>query len=266
MVNNKKNTITIDVGPEPMEEKVAQWLKTYGSAVIYSGLAIFSLMLVLFVWNQFTAHADEKDYLQAEASYRTFSALPSDQQSPATQPSFLELQSILEKRPELASRYNGLIAQTFLRLGDIPLALSYGQKALKNLSDESLPFYEDYSKTSLLIADGKYPEALKRAEFLKKKMTESGALTNDAPFTRGFGDTLYAFNLLRLAGLQRQLSNTDAELAAWNEIEQLLTAKESARGKGALTQHSIQNVLATFKTGKVGLLDYIEARKKSLRQ
>lgn len=264
MVNDKKNTITIDVNSEePLEEKVAQWLKAYGSAVIYGGASVIGLLLLLFAWNHYTANADEKDYLQAEASYRTFSTLPSDQSSPATQPSFVELEAILEKRPELASRYNGLIAQNFLRLGDIPLALSYGQKALANLSDENLPFYEEYSKTSLLIADGKYPEALKRAEFLKKKMTES----KKAPTERGFGDTLYTFNVLRIAELQQKLGNASAELAAWTEAAQLLSPnKETLSAQQGLRQHDSDAILATFKTGKVGLLDYIDARVKSLRQ
>ncbi len=146
----------------------------------------------------------------------------------------MQLKEIIDRHPELGTRYNGLIAQTFLRLGDIKMALQYGQKALQELSRENLPFYEDFSKTSLLIADGNYADALKRAEFLGKKMNES--LTgNKESQARGFGDILFISNLIRQAMLQQRLTNTEGELVAWQELQRVAGCKVIALRSVRLT-------------------------------
>ncbi|MDP1835537.1 MAG: hypothetical protein Q8K75_06355 [Chlamydiales bacterium] len=265
MNREKKNTVVIEGLPEPFVDRLATWIQQYGSQVLYGFAAVVVCLLALYAWSSRTAGYEEQDYINAEVAYEEFSISPTEQTDPAVNKSFLALKEILERRPELGSRYNGLIAQTFLRLGDMKMALAYGQKALKNLSDENLPFYEDYSKTSLLIADGSYGDALKRSEFLAKKMSEAATkATTDQE--RGFGDTLLIYNAIRIAMLNQKLSNGNGELAAWQEVQRLGGDKKSGRAAMAINDATYADAMATFKTGKVGLNDYIEARKKTLRQ
>lgn len=260
----RKSVIVIEDPSEPLAERLAAWLNHYSSAIGYIAGGLVISFFILYFWGYRTVGQDEKDYIQAEVSFSEFSATPPGEVDPATNLSYLALKTILDSHPELASRYNGLIAQNFLRLGDMKMALVYGQLALKDLSDENLPFYEDYSKTSLLIADGNYSEALKRSEFLGKKMKESIAQSGRNVQARGFGDTLVLFNTIRQALLQQRLGNAPAELLAWQELQRL--TQPNQKNSDTISHESLAHVLAVFKTGKIGLDDYIEARKKTLQQ
>lgn len=268
MDREKRGAVVIENLPEPFVDRLAYWLQRHGSQVLYGCMAIIAIFVMLYAWNARTAGFEEQDYLQAEIAYQEFAASSAEQGKVAAEdPAFIQLKEILERRPELSSRYNGLLAQNFLRLGDVKMALAYGQLALKNLSKENLPFYEDYSKTSLLIADGNYVDALKRSEFLSKKMMENLSKVGSSPQERGFGDALLIYNTLRIAMLNQKLGNADAELVAWQEVQRL--GGEKANGKAAstpVTEAAFADALATFKTGKMSLNDYIEARKKLLRQ
>ncbi len=249
---------------EPMADRIAHWVQEHGSTVLYTGAGIILLLIALYVWSYRTAGADEADYLQATVSYREFSTIGADVTDPSNSPSFVQLKEIMERHPELGARYNGLITQTFLRLGDMKMALQYGQKALQELTKENLPFYEDFSKTSLLIADASYADALKRSEFLGKKMNESLA-GNREPQVRGFGDVLFISNLIRQAMLQQRLTNVEGELIAWQELQRIAGLQSDSPKVGPIDREAFARVAGTFKTGKLNLIDYIEARKKALR-
>ena len=122
-------------------------------------------------------------------------------------------------------------------------ALVYGDQALKRLSEEYFPFFEEFSKTSLLLVQGSDQEALKRVLFLQKKMEEIGTKSG-----------LVLLNQIRLAMLYGRLGNKDDEIKAWNRWDQLVTTNPQAA----------QQIADGFKTGKVTLADYIAARKKDL--
>lgn len=251
----------------PLADRIAHWAQEHGSTVLYTGAAIILALIAMFIWNYRTTGADEADFLQAAVSYREFSAIGEEITDPANSPSFVQLKQIIERHPELGPRYNGLVAQTFLRLGDMKMALAYGQKALTELTRENLPFYEDFSKTSLLVADGALPEALKRSEFLGKKMNESLTTSGRDADARGFGDMLYLSNLIRQAMLQQKLGNAEGELVVWQDVQRIAGLQDSESSKtSAIRPEAFARVATTFKTGKVGLVDYIEARKKALRQ
>ncbi len=263
----KKGVVVLDEESAPLAERFNDWLQKNGSYAVYGIVAVVFLFIILYLWNARTSGYDERDYLQAQNDYRQFSALPPDQVDPAATPGFAQLEEIMARHPELAGKYNGEIAQTFLRLGDMKHALLYGQQALKGLAAENLPFYEDFSKTSLLIADGKYAEALKRAEFLGKKMKENATQFGHNVQARGFGDLLFLYNLIRQALLQQRLGNPQGELATWLEFQRLTGSVEAGRNAPATVDEvSVAEVASAFKIGKVTLNDYIEARKKVLRK
>lgn len=248
--------VTTPLPEEPFADRLAHWVQQHGPTVLYAGVGIVVLLLAMYAWSYRNAGDDEADYLKASVAYSEFSITGADVADPAASAAFVQLKEVLARHPDLSSRYDGLIAQTFLRLGDMKMALSYGQRALKQLTRENLPFYEDYSKTSLLIADGNDAEALKRAEFLTKKMNESLLANGRDEQARGFGDILFLSNLLRQAMLQEKMNNAEGELLAWQELQRAAETNTEAFAR----------VAAVFKTGKIELNDYIEVRKKALRQ
>lgn len=236
-------------------DKIINWMQEYSTQILYGIAAVVVLFIMLYAWMSHSASNEERDYLRAEAAYQEFSA-SAGRDNPSASPSFIELQAILQRRVELASRYNGLLAQLFLQLGDQKMALFYGQKALKNLSKENLPFYEDFSRTSLLIADKDFSEALRRAQYLSEKMIEA----EDSTQPSGFGHALISFNMLRIAMLHQKLGNAKAEMDSWQKLEQLTKRKRAGEKQGD------ERLFSMFATGTISLNDYIAMRKKSLNQ
>lgn len=227
----------------PLLFKLADWFSQHGQKMIYGAVVVVLVLIVGLVWSQQRKGASEKAYVDAEVSYNNFFRLASEQADPANDQPFLTLKDILKDHLELGPRYDGAIAQVFLRVGAMDPALIYGDKALKRLAAENFPSFEEFSKTSLLIVQGSDQEALKRALFLQKKMIEAGST-----------DVLTLFNQIRLAMLYGRLGNKDEEIKAWNQWDQWVTTNPSAA----------QALADGFKTGKVTLADYIAARKKNL--
>ena len=227
----------------PLMFKLADWFQEYGQKMIYGIAALVVIMIAGLVWSSARKDASEKAYVEAELSYEKFFKLASDQNDPANEQPFLSLKAAIENHPDLGARYDGSIAQVFLRVGAMQPALVYGDKALKRLAKEDFPFFEEFSKTSLLIVQGNEQEALKRALFLQKKMTET-------PTT----DALTLLNHVRIAMLYGRLGNKLEELKAWTQWDQLVT----------MNPQTAQQIADGFKTGNVTLADYIAARKKDL--
>ncbi len=268
---DQKAKLSVVHPPEPeqsrAEEYLANWVEDYGVKILYAIGGATLLVAIIAVWGMSGGNDTVEDFLVAQEAFERFNGTPPGETNPSENPEYLKLKAILEADPSLATRYNGPLAQTFLRLGDMPLALFYGQKALNALAREDLPFYEDFSKTSLLIADGDYKTAVQRAEFLHKNMLESDPHLDRSEAERGFGDTLFLCNALRLATLQQRLGNAQEELRRWQELATLIEENDLDNKDGLrLNNETIAQVKAAFKTGKVAFNDYIGARTQNLRQ
>lgn len=140
------------------------------------------------------------------------------------------------KKGRLEKRYGAQIAQQLVNRGEALEARPWAVAPLEALQKEA-PFHAAFGKTSLLIEQGMFQEALERSVRLKEEMTEKGFL--------------HAYNLLRIAFLQKELSNVPGEKVAWEELETFLA--ESSDGK---------LVYANFKTKGVDLTHYIAERKR----
>lgn len=248
--NRRKGDKIIDITEESREEWLASWLAEYGRQLLVALAVLLILLLLSYVWHLSSKGKAETDYLAAENAFQQLEKEGLDKSSPAAEnPSYLTLKEILARHPELGSRYNGPLAQMFLRLGDQKLAMTYADKALKELATEKLPFYEEFSKTSLLIAEGNYRDAYKRAAFLQKRMREEAARPDP-----GFRPALLVLNQIRLATLLQKLDIPAEELKAWREIGQLTQNNEAS-----------SEILNTIKTGQISFKDYIQVREKDLR-
>ncbi len=227
----------------PLMMKLADWFQEHGQKLVYAAGGILAVLIVGLIWSTQHKSASEKAYVSAEMAYDKFFKIASDQTDPAHEQPFLSLKEAIDAHSDLGSRYDGSIAQVFLRIGAMEPALVYGDQALKRLAQENFPFFEDFSKTSLLIVQGNDQEALKRALFLQKKMTEASVK-----------DALTLLNQIRIAMLYGRLGFKDEEIKAWNQWDQLVTTHPKAA----------QQIADGFKTGLVTLADYIAARKKEL--
>ncbi|MFA6119643.1 MAG: hypothetical protein WCT85_06410 [Parachlamydiales bacterium] len=169
-----------------------------------------------------------------------------------------ELKNIMQKYPFLKTKYDGIVLQNLIlneRVSDEEYQLA--ENLIQRTRDE-LPYYNDFSKTALLISKGKFDEALKDSIELKEKILKDESFFKNNKFQSGF--TLFSLNLFRIACLERKLNHPENELAAWNELE-----KYTCDFKNIDQNTEISNDLnEIFREKEIELIDYIKYRKNQI--
>jgi hypothetical protein len=234
----------------------AHWFVEHGKQFVYAAVAIAVLMVFLFSWNKrFTGN--RSDYLKMQAAFSTWAA-----QEKHDLVLFKEVSEPLNRHPELAAKFGTLIAQRLLVLGEAKLAQEYGQAALKRTKALLCPYHAQFSQNTLLISQGRLKEALEAAYGLKTQMTSDEALwkVKNHPLTAG--RALFAYNLLRIASLEREAGSLEGEKAAWDEVLRNSGWDAKAGGSPTYDPEAFKMLSENFQSGEVSLLDYINQRKK----
>lgn len=234
------------------ENKVIHWV-TQNIKLLLGLLAL--LFLSVFLFFKFTGKSSssiETDYLTAETEFANLN----ESTDPTVQAQSLnKLTDILKRRVELQSKYDGGIAQVLLNRGEFTEATPFANRSLKRTAKDGLPLYGDYARTSFVIAAKNYKEALTQSLELKGKMES----TSDV---KTFNDSLYLYNLLRIASLQQQLGLKTEELKTWNDFK-----NAALKGNNAyvVQPQVFEQVIRQLKEGKVTIFNYMEAREKALK-
>lgn len=236
---------------ESSEERVASFLAAYGKQIAIFAAGLLLCMLAAYAWYRVGQSHAITDYTDAEKAFEELQQAKAPQSPLAENPAYITLQKMIKSHPELESRYGGPLAQLALQQGDLKLAAQYAGPALQQLVAENLPFYEEFSKTSLLIAEGNDRDAYKRAAFLQKRMLEESQNAN-----AGFSPSLLVMNQIRIASLMQRLNMKSEEAKAWRDVERLAALPSAEQGLSAAS------LLDTLKTGQVTLQDYIRSREK----
>ncbi len=146
------------------ESNMEVWISKHGRNILYGILGIALVVLVVVQLSRSQETKAHGDYLKAETAFQAFSAA---QETAPRMEAFAELKEVLGRRPELLPRYEGMIAQELFAHDLGKEAAPYAQTVLKR---QHLPDYYEFATTSLLIADGRYDEALRQTEVLKAKL------------------------------------------------------------------------------------------------
>lgn len=231
------------------ESPFAAWISEHGNSILY-GIAIAIACIAAFFWfNAGKSAKAEGDYMQATAAMTRILAYPQTEQDVLLQKNaVVELQQILENRPNLQSKYDGQLVQYFLLHGNLADAHKYADRTLARTSQDNLPDYTNFSKNTLAIAHEDYQSALTNSEQLNTTMTKGDT---------SFGDALYVFNLIRIAELQNKIGNKEAELKAWDGVIQL-TQNEKAK---MIKPQVVERVLSHMDVQGSTLVNYIQNRK-----
>lgn len=240
-----------DFTSPPHEDYVLPFLQKHGNKLIALFAITFLLFAVTLVWQIRLNARSEAEYIAAERAFSALQALPAGQEHIQDNADYQKLIAILGRYPELASHYNGQLAQTLMRVGNVPLAMTYADKALQGLSAEHLPFYEEYAKSSLLITQGLDKEAYKRAVMLQKRMEELTAARADSSPTE-FGKVLLFLNRLRLATLAEKLQMPQEAFLAWTAVN-----AEARSAQDML----LKNLLINWRSGDLSFARYLETQK-----
>lgn len=207
---------------------------------ILSGTAFFAGLIVLTVALKSTPGPEA--YTLAEAAVNKW-------QVNGDTGSYFEMKKALKKVPNLERKYNAVIAQKLFQKDRLSDALNIAYSSIQKIEEEA-PFHAAYGKTSLLIEQGSYQDALEKSVGLKERMQKQCNFQNP----NAGGTFLYVHNLLRIACLQKELKNKPGEKAAWDELERFLGSKSSLS----------QAVFSQFRDKGLDLSHYIIERKKQL--
>ncbi len=225
------------------------WALEHGSKLIY-GAIIALVLLIAILWFSYGSTArSESQFFETASVYTSLQngnkeALP-------------KISALLMQTPELQAQYDGLIAQTLLNQRNVEEARPFANRTFERTSKDSLPMYQNYAETTLLISSGDHATALKRAQTLQSQMLEEFNETK----TRSFGDALFAFNLMRIAILQQLNGQPEAETLTWTEWKHYALADQSVKGHN-VDKRIFDKLQNELHVGNVTLANYIESRTK----
>jgi len=238
-----------------------KWITKNSKNIFYGLLTLMALLFVIYRMSANDQLKAENDYFTAAKDFNTFSERADSNTDVATQEqAFRNLEKILTKRPELNSKYDALLAQALL-IKDRPQdAIPYAERTLARTAKENLPIYQEFSNATLLIAQGNFNEALQHSGNIKLKIDTIRKADNP---NKEVGETLYAYNLIRIPLLEKQLGNTSNELAAWENLKAYLYENQEEHSPELRETRVIFDNL--FAEGSVSLKNYIDYRVQEIK-
>ncbi len=237
----------------------AEWITEHGKTVLLSLVTLILLSFCLFRLMGKLGTDKKSDYLQVQKAFHAWAAKE-------VQDSLLlsNLEKPLRSHPELEAKFGTHIAQRLLSLGDVHKADSYAIAAFKRSKELTSPYYTRFSKNTLLISQEKYPEALVEAKQLKLELEKDDAFWEGRDKFVRSGAILYAYNLVRIASLERQVGSKEGELKAWDELVKNAGWKERPANLKTYDPEAYALLAQNFTQGDISLMDFIEQRRKEL--
>ncbi len=238
----------------------ADWISEHSKTILLSFGTLIVLSFCLFQVSHRLTFGKKSDYLEVQNAFTAW--ISQEAQDHAL---LKNLEKPLGRHPELQAKFGTQIAQRLLSLGEVNKANLYAKAALGRSQDLKSPYYSRFSKNSLAIAEGKYSEALEEAKQLKKDLEKDEAFWEKRDKFIRSGTILYAYNLVRIASLERQTGSKEGELMAWDELVRNAGWKDSPSNLKTYDPDAYSLLAQNFTRGGVSLLDFIEQRKKELK-
>lgn len=238
----------------------ADWISEHSKIILVSLLTLIVLCFCLFQLTGKLSGGKKSDYLEAQTA---FSAWTSDESPSLKIPKALA--NPLNRHPELQAKFGTHIAQRLIAFGEKKNAGKYANAALNRSKDLKSPYYERFSRNTLTISQGKHLAALEEAKRLKSELQQDEAFWKSRDNYVRSGAVLYAYNLVRIASLEREVGSKEGELKAWEELVQVSGWKGHPIDAKVYDQEAYSFLAQNFTQGDISLLDYIEQRTKQLR-
>lgn len=237
-----------------------EWISEHSKSILLSFITLIVLSFFLFQLTGKFSSGSKSDYLQVQKAFHAW--ISKDSQDLKL---LKNLEKPLKSHPELEAKFGTHIAQRLLSLGEASKAGGYANAALKRSQELTSPYYSRFTRNTLLISQGKYAQALEESKQLKVELEQDHIFwENRDKFIRS-GTILYAYNLLRIASLEGQLGFKENELEAWDELLRNAGWKERPSNLKTYDPEAYALLAQNFTRGDVSLLDFIEQRKKELR-
>ena len=241
------------------KSKSIDWIIEYKNIILYS---ICGLLVFLFVFFQIFSNFQRKsqnDFIKANFSFQQW--VSSSEHKPEV---FELLNKVIKRHPELHPKFDGLIVERLLGRDKVDEASAYVKPMFERIK-EVCPYHAAFASTSLNIAQGKLQDALMQSKKLKTTMENDASFWESQNKFPRYGSILYAYNLLRIALLQKNTGTSKDELSAWNELQKIAGWSEEGSNDSIYYDPEAYHLLEkNFRIGSISILDYIQHRKNEL--
>ncbi len=237
-----------------VKKHIVDWFSSRVNLIILGSIGLVALLVGGGPLVNLARGGSQLDYAKAESVCLNWEG---------TKDGLAQLQQIMHKHPELHQKYDSVIAQKFLGSSQSGLATSYASATLKRIGEFS-PYYTKFATGSLMIAEGHIKEALEDAKNLKMQLAVDQSFWDQRSQLVRHGALLYAYNLLRIATLEKELGSVEGELAAWKELKQNAGWGEDKLISQTYDPEAYFLIQQNFKKQDISLLDYINHREEIL--
>ncbi|MGE5196656.1 MAG: hypothetical protein ACM3JI_04945 [Anaerolineae bacterium] len=256
-MTTKRTDSIIEVDFSPTKTVWIEWLVIHGRALALSLAAVMLTVFFIVVYLTYFRY-EKQDFLGVGLVYQKWAAT-----NPSDEKLLGELNELLEKNADLKVKYFPLIGSRLIALNDGTAAEPYFRQIKETTFQRG--HYEKFAMTSLLISKGDLLAALEEAKELKKNLEEDEAFWGNQNRHVRFGSILFAFNLLRIAILEKEVGSPQGELSAWAELQKHAGwLEESSDGSKYCDSESVELLQNNFTQQGATLLDYIQDRRKAL--
>lgn len=169
-----------------------------------------------------------------------------------------QFSSQIKSYPELAGKLGDILAQYHLEENNMLEAEHHANQAFKR-TEFVKSHYTDFSKTSLVIENREYQQALEEAKQLKETMLDEGSLGDT-----DFGGLLFGFNMIRIAFLEKLLENPAGELAQIQEIKRYFHLSDERDVESILPEKIGKALVEHFSDQNTSLIEYFQEREAIL--
>lgn len=218
------------------ESPFIEWVTEHGKKIVWGFVTALLILFLLFKLYSGSQAKAEKDFMEAAKLEPTLF-------QPAKAEETLEkLANLVSRHPSLQAEYDGLMAQSYLNLGQVEKAAPLVERTLGRIALDDVAAYEKSSEIALLISQGELETAYPLALTLKERL-------------KGEASVLYFFNLLRLGMLEQALDKKAEEKQTWEEFLSYKQANVPA----------FQQLIEGTDTPGASLITFIEERQKKLK-
>jgi acetyl/propionyl-CoA carboxylase alpha subunit len=231
------------------EHPVLLFIQDFGWMILAAIAALAGLLVLVYRLSFASSAQSENDFGNATTAFQRFQETYLTDEA-ASKAALTQLNDLMLRHPDLHGKYDAVIAQTLLYGSEKQTAQPYMQRTFLRVQKDNTPVYSNFAYLTSLIENGDYEQALVESKGLQERLEQK--LAEPENQQKEFGNTLIAFNLLRIATLARQLGIPKEESQAWQDLWSYLTKPES---------QDIRNRFSSIASGEISLFDYIEMRK-----
>jgi len=209
------------------------WIVERRVGLSYAFFGVILALLLLFRFAGFRKDHAAQDFISADYQLQKLMQGEGDEQKDSLD----ALKTLVQKHQSLQAKLDGPIAQSLIAIEEIEEARPFVERAIPFLEQSDAAHFSTFSTLSLLVAEGKYEEALSKSQAFQNTLESEPKLK--------------LYNLVRMALLEEALGQDASK--TFEALKQALIGQK---------QEAIDPLLDLFHGSNLSLIDFIEESTK----